>query len=95
LDNEHRSGRDWIALAVRVYEGANDTKTRTLAVEVLAVTRQRTISDDAFDIPLATVEKKTHERLLVVGVATRVSLDDEPEAFIGEARAEREEKQKG
>src|SRR6185503_5244212 len=51
-----------IALAVGLNERAHDTKASPLAVEVLAVAHLRTIGDDAFDIPLASVEKKTDER---------------------------------
>src|SRR5690606_35504441 len=83
-----------MAIAVRRQHLSHDAKTRPLRVFVFSVARLAAIGNDSFDVPLVGVEQEADERLLVVGFAARVRLDDDakPLRTVGaNPAAEREE----
>src|SRR5688500_2248196 len=79
-------------LAVSFDEALHDTEPRTFGIFVFTVTSARTIRDNPFDIPFIRVEKKTNQRLFVVRIAARISLNHDAQAISGERLANNQNK---
>ena len=68
------------ALAVSFHQRAHNTEAGALPIQILAVARTRAVRDDAFDVPFIHVEQESNKRLLIIGIAARIGLNDQTQA---------------
>jgi hypothetical protein len=73
----------WPALAVGFHLRAHDAEASAFPIQILDVARAWAVRDDALDIPFIRVEQESNKRLLVIGVAARIGLNDQAQTRLG------------